>query len=70
MAALRRAVLTAGAMLLTGIPLWSSPTGPLEPDFKGWQRTETAHFVFVFEPRDSQAVSQLVSFAEEQSTRM
>ncbi len=65
MAALRRAVLTAGAMLLTGIPLWSSPAGPLEPDFKGWQRTETAHFVFVFEPRDSQAVSQLVSFAED-----
>jgi hypothetical protein len=64
-AALSRLILTAGVMLLESVPLWSSPAGPLEPDFNGWQRAETEHFVFVFEPRDSRAVSQLVSFAED-----
>jgi hypothetical protein len=64
-AALSRRILAASVMLLASVPLWSNPAGPLEVDFNGWQRTETAHFVFVFEPRDSRAVSQLVSFAED-----
>ncbi len=64
-AVLLGAIFSAGAMLLASAPLWSSPAGSLEPDFEGWQETETAHFVFVFEPRDSRAVGQLVSFAED-----
>jgi hypothetical protein len=51
-------------MVLGIAPLGANPAGPLEPDFTGWKRVETAHFIFVFEPRDQAAVNELTSFAE------
>ncbi len=52
-------------VLWIAAPLGANPAGPLEPDFTGWKRTETAHFIFVFEPRDQAAVNELTSFAED-----
>ena len=60
-----RRLLGAVVLLLASVPLSANPAGPLEPDFTGWKRVETAHFVFVFEPRDQAAVNELTSFAEE-----
>jgi len=65
MAALSRGFLAIVVTLLALAPLVADAAGPLEPDFVGWKRAETAHFVFVFEPRDQAAVSELTSFAEE-----
>jgi Tol biopolymer transport system component len=36
-----------------------------EPDFSGWSQVRTEHFIFVYEPRDKEAVRELLSFAEE-----
>ncbi len=52
--------------LLLGLP-GRVVAGPdaREPDYAGWNRIRTEHFVFVFEKRHSEAVSELLSFAEE-----
>jgi Tol biopolymer transport system component len=60
-----RRLLAAVVTLLAIVPLCANPAGLLEPDFTGWKRVETAHFVFVFEPRDQAAVNELTSFAED-----
>ncbi len=69
MEAFPRRLLALGMLLaaagFASAPLGASPAGPLEAGFSGWSRVETQHFVFVFEPRDAEAVSQLVSFSEE-----
>ena len=65
MDALTRKLLALAVFLLAAAALDASPAGSLETDFSGWSRTETAHFVFIYEQRDAQSVSQLVSFAEE-----
>ena len=62
---LTRRLLAAAVFILAAATLNASPAGSLEPDFSGWRQTETAHFVFIYEQRDAQSVSQLVSFAEE-----
>ena len=65
MAWLSRAMLAAAASLTLIARVEANPAGPLEADFTGWQRVETAHFAFVFEPRDQGAVQELLSFSEE-----
>jgi len=44
--------------------VWAGPEAR-EPDFSGWSRVRTEHFIFVFEERDQQAVRELLSFAED-----
>ena len=43
---------------------WAGPDAR-EPDFSGWSRIRTEHFVFVYEERDHEAVRELLSFAED-----
>lgn len=41
-----------------------------EEPFRGWKRTETEHFVFIFEEKDRESVYELRSFAEETYDRL
>lgn len=65
MGGLSRTLLAVPISLAVVAVAQASPAGPLEQDFRGWQRLETAHFVFVFEPRDSRSIGELVSIAED-----
>lgn len=51
-------------LLLAAFRLFADPAGGLERGFAGWREVRTAHFVFIYEPRDAAAVRQLLSFAE------
>src|SRR5208283_848107 len=53
-----------GLLFELQVRVWAGPDAR-EPDFSGWSRVRTEHFVFVFEERDQEAVRELLSFAEE-----
>jgi hypothetical protein len=60
----RLLVVALGLLLELQVRVWAGPSAR-EPDFSGWSRIQTEHFVFVFEERDHEAVRELLSFAEE-----
>ncbi len=62
----RTRILAVALWLFIQLPgeVWCGPDAR-EPDFSGWSRVRTEHFLFVFEERDHEALRELLSFAED-----
>ena len=52
-------IVTLAALLVMLVPAFSSAGQA------GWQKAETKHFIFIYEPRDRAYVDELLTFAED-----